>query len=175
MSRCIDSILLPVRLKTCYDLFKVICDNRTILLLLFSWCYVWLCDPMDCGRPGFLVLHHILAFVQAHVHWVGDAIQPSHPVIPFSCLQSFPESRSFLITRLFTSGSQSIRASASASVFPVNIQVWFPLGLTGLISLQSKGLSRIFPSSMVQKHQFFDAQPSLWSNSHMCTWLLEKP
>ena len=146
MSRCIDSILLPVRLKTCYDLFKVICDNRTILLLLFSWCYVWLCDPMDCGRPGFPVLHHILAFVQAHVHWVGDAIQPSHPVIPFSCLQSFPESRSFLITRLFTSGSQSIRASASASVFPVNIQVWFPLGLAGLISLLLRDSQESYPT-----------------------------
>ena len=135
MSRCIDRKFLHVRLKICYDIFKVISDNRTILLLLFSWCYVWLCDPMDRCRPGFPVLPHILEFAQAHIHWVGDAIQPSHPVIPFSCLQSFPESGSFPLTLLFTSGNQSIRAATSASVLPVNIQGWFPLGLTGLISL----------------------------------------
>ena len=135
MSRCIDRKFLHVRLKICYDIFKVISDNRTILLLLFSWCYVWLYDPMDRCRPGFPVLPHILEFAQAHIHWVGDAIQPSHPVIPFSCLQSFPESGSFPLTLLFTSGNQSIRAAASASVLPVNIQGWFPLGLTGLISL----------------------------------------
>ena len=74
-----------------------------------------------------------------------------------------------------TSGSQNVRASASTSVLPMNIQSWFPLGLTGFISLQSKGLSRVFSSTTVQKHQFFGAQPSLWSNSHICTWLLEKP
>ena len=76
---------------------------------------------------------------------------------------------------LFTLSGQSIGASASASVLPKNIQGWFPLGLTGLISLQSKGLSRAFSSTTVGKHQFFSAQPSLWSNSHICTWLLEKP
>ena len=76
---------------------------------------------------------------------------------------------------LFASGGQSIRVSASASILPMSIQCWYPLGLTGLISLQSKGLSRVFSSTAVQKHQFFSAQPSLWSNSHMHTWLLEKP
>ena len=93
----------------------------------------------------------------------------------FFCLQSFPESKSFPVSWLFTSGSQSIRASALASVLPVNMQGWFPLGLTGLISLQSKGLSRVFSSATVWKHQFFGAKPPLWSNSHICTWLLEKP
>ena len=95
-------------------------------------------------------------------------------VVPF-CLQSFPASESFLISEPFASGGQSIGASASASVLPVNIQDWFSLELTGLISLQSNRLSRVFYSPKVQKHQFFRAQPSLWSNSHIHTWLLEKP
>ena len=75
----------------------------------------------------------------------------------------------------FTSGSQSIGASASASVLPMYIHDWFSLGLTGLLSLQSKGLSRVFSNTTVQKHQFFSFHPSLWSNSHIHTWLLEKP
>ena len=82
-------------------------------------------------------------------------------VVPFSCLQSFPAFRSFLTSRLFTSGGQSTGASASASVLPMNIQDWFPLGLTGLISLQSKGLSRVFSNTTVWKHQFFDKVLSL--------------
>ena len=91
-------------------------------------------------------------------------------VIPFfSCLQSFPPPGSFLMSRLFASGGQSIGALASASVLPMNIQDWFPLDLTGLISLQSKGLSRVFSNTTVQKHQFFGTQPSLWSSSHIHT------
>ena len=100
----------------------------------------------------------------------------SSPVIPFSsCLQFLPASRSFLMSRLFTSDGQSIGASASASVFSMNIQDWFPLGLTGLICLQSKGLSRLFSSTTIQKNPLMDVQPSLWSNSYIRTWLLEKP
>ena len=100
----------------------------------------------------------------------------SSSAVPFSsCLQSFPASGSFLMSRLFMSGGQSIGASASASVLPINIQDWFPLRLTGWISLQSKGLSRVLSNTTVQKHQFFGAQPSLWPNSHIHTWLLEKP
>ena len=87
----------------------------------------------------------------------------------------FPKSGSFPMSRLFASGGQSIGASESASVLPVNIQDWFPLGLTGLISLQSKGLSRVFSNTTVWKHQFFGTQTFLCSNSHICTWLLEKP
>ena len=103
-----------------------------------------------------------------------------HPTISFSvissssCPQSFLPLGSFPVSWLFSSGGQSIGVSASASIFPMNIQYWFPLGLTSLISLQSKGLSRVFSSTTVWKHQFFSAQPSLWSNSHICTWLLEK-
>ena len=100
----------------------------------------------------------------------------SSSVIPFSsCPLSFPASGSFLMSQLFELGGQSMGASASASVLPVNIQGRFPLGLTGLISLLSKGLSRVFSNSTIWKHQFFSAEPSLWSNSHIHTWLLEKP
>ena len=102
--------------------------------------------------------------------WCFPTISSS--VIPFSCLRSFPASRSFLMSQLFTSGGQSI--GALASVIPMTIQDWFPLGLIGLISLQSKGLSRVFTNTTVQKHQFFSAQPSLWSKFHIHTRLLGK-
>ena len=85
----------------------------------------------------------------------------SCPVVPFSCLQSLPALGSFPMNQFFTSDGQSIRVSASASVLPVNIQDWFPLGLTGWISLQSKGQSRVFSNTTVRKHQFFSPQPSL--------------
>ena len=103
--------------------------------------------------------------------WCHPTISSS--VIPFSSrLQSFPVSGSFLMSQFFASGGQSIGVSASASVIPMNIQDWFPLGLTGLI-LQSKGLSRVFSNTTVQKHQFFSTDLSLWSNSHIHTWLLD--
>ena len=103
--------------------------------------------------------------------WCHPAISSS--VIPFSCPQSFPASGSFPMSQFFTSGGQNIGALASASVLPISIQIWFPLGLTGLISLLSKGLSSVFSSTTLQKHQFFGTQPSLWSSSHISTWLLE--
>ena len=96
-------------------------------------------------------------------------------VIPFSHLHFFPASGSFPMNQLLASGGKSIGASASASVLPMNIQDWFPLRLTGWNSLQSKGLSRIFSNTTVQKHQFFRAQLSLQSNSYIHTWLLERP
>ena len=105
--------------------------------------------------------------------WCHTTIWSS--VVPFSsCLQSFPTSGSFQTSQFFTSGGQSIGVSASASVFPMNIQDWFPLGLTGWISLQSKGLSRVFSNTTVQKHQFFCAQLSLEFKYHIHTWLLAK-
>ena len=104
--------------------------------------------------------------------WYHPTISTS--VIPFSsCLQSFPKSGYFLMSRIFTSGGQSIGASGSASVLPMNIQDWFPLGLAGLISLLSKGPSRVFSNTRVRKHQLFGDQPSLWSNSHIHTWQWE--
>ena len=134
------------------------------------------CEQMDCSTPGLPVHHQLPDLTQTHVHWVSDAIQPSQPVIPFSsCLQSFPASGSFPVSQFFTSGGQSTGVSASASVFPMNIQDWFPSGWTGLISLQSKGLLRVFSNTTVQKHRFFRAQLSLESNSHIRTWILEKP
>ena len=93
----------------------------------------------------------------------------------FFCLQSFPASGSFPMSWVFTSGGQNIGVSASASVLPGNIQGWFPLGLTSSISSKPKGLSRVFSSTTIWKHQFFGAQPSSWSNSPIYTWLLEKP
>ena len=108
-----------------------------------------------------------------------ESVMPSNRLILLhplsSCLQSFPASGSFPMSQLIASGGQSIGASASTPVLPMNIQDWFPLGLAYLISLQSKGLSRVFSNTTVQKHQFFGTQPSLWSNSHIYTWLLEKP
>jgi len=100
----------------------------------------------------------------------------SSSVVPFSsCLQSLPASGSFPMSQLFASGGQRIGVLASASVLAMNIQDWFPLGWTCWISLQSKGFSRVFSNTTVQKHQFFGAQLSSQSNSHIHTWLLEKP
>ena len=127
-------------------------------------------NPMDCSMPGFPVHYQLSELAQTHVHWVGDAIQPSHPLLsPSSYLQSFSASGSFLMSLLFASGGQSIRASALASVLVMNVKDWSPLGFTGLISLQSKGLSRVFSNTTVQKHQYFGIQPSLhptlyWKN-----------
>ena len=105
--------------------------------------------------------------------WCPPTISSS--VVPFSSrLQSSPTSESFPRSQFFASDGQSIGVSASASVFPVNTQDWFPLGWTGCIFLLSKGLSRVFSNTTVQKHQFFCNQLSLWSNSHIHTWLLEK-
>ena len=106
--------------------------------------------------------------------WCHPTVSSS--VIPFSSrLQSFAASGSFQMSQLFASGGQSFGVSASTSVLPMNTQDWFPLGWTGWISLQSKGLSRVFSNTTVQKHQFYRAQLSLQFNSHISTWLLEKP
>ena len=116
------------------------------------------CDPMDCSTSGFPVHHQFSELAQTHVHWTWWCHPTiSSSIIPFSsCLQSFSASGSFLMSQLFTSGGQNIGASASASVLPMNIQDWFPLGSTGLI-FQSKGLSRVFSNTTVQKHQLFGA------------------
>ena len=133
-----------------------------------SLSHVWLCAPMDCSMPSLPAHHQFLEFNQTHVHWVGDDIQPSHPL-------SSPSSPTFNLFQhqglfkwvIFTSGDQSIGVSASTSVLPMNMQDWSPLGWTGWISLQSKGLARVFSNITVQKHQFFSAQLSSKSNSHI--------
>ena len=124
-----------------------------------------LCNPMNHSMPGLLVHHKLPESTKTHAHWVSHAIQPFHtlsssspPALNLSQLQG-----------LFQWVSQSIGASASASVLPMNIQDWFPLWLTGLISLQSKRLSRVFSSTIVHKHQFFGTQPSSWPSSHIHT------
>ena len=133
-------------------------------------------DPMNRSTPGLPVHHQLLEFTQIHVHWVGDAIQPSHPLSSPSPLAPNPsQHQSFPMSQLFAWGGQSIGISASASVLPMNTKGWSPLEWTGWISLQSKGLSRVFSNTTVQKHQFFSAQLSSQSNSHIHTWPLEKP
>ena len=134
--------------------------------------YLTFCDAMDCTMSGSSVLQYLLKFAQIHARWVSDAIQPFHRhlLLP-SILTSL---RVFSNELLFSSGGQRIGASVSTSVLPMNIHGWFPLGLTALISLQSMGLSRVFSSITIRKLQFFGAQPSLWSSSHICIWLLEK-
>ena len=136
---------------------------------------VTLCDCMNCSVPESPVLHYILEFAQ--IQSTESVMLSDHLILccPLLLLpQSFPASGSFPM-RDFVSGAQTIGAPASAFILLVNIQDWFPSGLTGLISLLSKGFSRVFSSTTVIKHQFFSAQPSFWSNSHSCTWPLEKP
>ena len=120
-----------------------------------------LCDPMDCSTPGLLLHHQLPEFTQTHVHWVGDANSTISSSVVSSHLKSFPALGSFLMSQFFASGGQGIGVSTSVSVLPMNIQDWFPLGWTGWISLQSKGLSRVFSNTTVQKHQFFGARLSL--------------
>ena len=122
---------------------------------------------MDCSMLGFPVFHHLPEFAQTHVNWVGDALQPSHLLLSlFSCLQSFPASGYFPVSWLFASGGQSIGVSASSSVLSINIQGWFPLGLTGLISLLSKGFSKVFSSPMI--FSWFENISSLMPSLFRC-------
>ena len=136
-----------------------------------------LCDPMNRGTPGLPVHHQLPESTQTHVHWVGDAIQPSHPLSSPSlpALNLSQHHGLFPMSQLFVSGGQSIGVSASTSVLPMKTQDWSSLGWTGWIFLQSKGLSRVTSNNIVQKHQFFSAQLSSQSNSHIHTWPLEKP
>ena len=123
-----------------------------------------LCDPMDWSTLGFPVLHSLLEL--ALFISIESVMLSNHLILCcllLLCFQSCPASGSFLMSQLFPSGSQSIGASASASVLPMNIQDWFSWRLAGLIFFQSKGLSRVFSNTAVQKHQFFGTQPSLWS------------
>ena len=153
-----------------------------LLQLFFAFCFILckfssvalscptLCNPKDCSTSGFPVHHQLPKLTQTHDHWVSEAFQPSH-----SLLSPSPPAFNLSQIRVFSNESVlRIRWPASASVLPMNIQGWFPLGLTGLISLQSKGFWRVFSSATIRKHQFFGTLPSLWSDSHIHTWLLEK-
>ena len=127
-----------------------------------------LCHFMDWSTPGFPVCHHHPEFAQTHVHWASDAIQPSCLLLSSSILllSIFPSFRVFSNDSALRIRWSSIGPSGSALVLPMNFQDWFPLGWTGQISLQSKGLSRVFSNTTDQKHQFIGAQPFLWCNSH---------
>ena len=127
-------------------------------------------DRLPCPLPSPGVSSNSCPFSR----WYHPTISSSFALFS-SCSQSFPASGSLPLSWLFASGDQSIRASASASVLPMNIYDLFPLALTGLISLLSKAVWRVFSSNTVRKHQFFGTQPTLWFNSHICTWVLEKP
>ena len=141
---------------------SVVCD--------FLWPHGLQHDKPPCPSPTPGVYPNSCPLSQ----WCHPTISSS--VIPFSsCPQSFPASGSFQMSQLFASGGQSIGVSASTSVLPMNTEDWSPLEWTGWISLQSKGLSRVFSNTLVQKHQFFSTQISLQSNSHIPTWLLGKP
>ena len=148
----------------------------SVAFLLFSH---WVAQPFATAwtaHQASLSFTVSPKFAQTYVHRVGDSIQPSHPLSSPSPAFSLSQHQGLLLSLFFTSCDQSIGISASASVLPMNIQDWFFfLQLTGLISLQSKGLSGVFSNTTIQKHQFFSAQLSLWSNSHIRTWLLEKP
>ena len=134
-----------------------------------------LCDPIDCSTPGLPVIYHLPEPAQAHVQ--SQWCHPNHLVL---CHPLLLMPSTFPSIRVFSNESAlCIRWpkywSFTFSILLMNIQGWFPLGWTGWISLLSKGLSRVFSNTTVQKHQFFGIQPSLWSNSHIHTWLLENP
>ena len=160
-------------LVTILGLKKVLQETQSVQLLSHVWFFA---TPWTAACQASLSITNSQSLPKL---MSVEPVMPSNHLILcrplLLCLQSFPASRSSPISQFFTSGSQSIGASASASVLPKNIQGWFPLESTGLISLQPKGLSRVSSSTTVQKHQFFSAQLSLWSNSHIHTWLLEKP
>ena len=149
------------------------CSHIVIVQLLS---HVWLVDtPWTAAQQAslsFTVSWSLLKLMSIESVMSSSYLILCHPLILLP--QSFPASGSFPVSCLFASGGQSIGVSASISVLPMNIQGWFPLELTGLISLLSKGLSSVFSSTTVWKHQFSAAQLSLWSNSYIPTWLLEK-
>ena len=131
-------------------------------IVVESLSHVWLCDPMNCSMPDLSVLHYLPEFSQTHVHWV--VMLSYHLILCHlllllkDCPQSFSALGSFPVSRPFALGGQIIGTSASASVFPVNIQGWFPLGSTGLIFLQSKGFSKVFSRTTIWRHLFCSTQ-----------------
>ena len=152
-----------------------ICSNSCPLS---QWCYLTISSSatlFTCQRPprSSMIYQSLLKFMSTESVMLSNHLILCCPVLLLPSV--FPSIRVFSRSWLFASGGQSIGASVWASVLQMNIQGWFPLGLTGLISLKSKIFSRVFSSTTAWKHQFFHTQPSLWSNSHIPTWLLEKP
>ena len=147
------------------------------LTIMMSFSSVQLRSCVWLFVTPWIAAHQASLFTQTHVHGVNDGIQPSHPLSSPSPPAPNPSQHQslFQMSQLFTWGGQSIGVSASVTVVPKNTQDWSPLERTGWISLQSKDLSRVFSNTTVQKHKFFSAQLSSQSNSHIHTWLLEKP
>ena len=173
----------PQWVSTQYLIKCCLCDTDYFKSL---WCYLVVVQLLSCvqlfATPWTAALQASLssAVSRSLLKLIAiESVMPSNHLIlcrPLLFLPSiFPSIRSFPMCQLFTSAGQSVGASASTSVLPMNTQDWSPLGWTGWISLQSKGLSRVFSNTTVQKHQFFGAQPSLWFSTHIHTWLLEKP
>ena len=130
------------------------------------------CDPMNCSTPGLPVHHQFPESTQTHVHWVGDAIQPSHPLLsPFSPAFIFPSIRVFSNEPALRIGWPKYWSPSSTPVLPMNTQDWSPLGWTSWISLQSKGLSRVFSNTTVQKHQYLCIGKTMVPQKHHCDYL----
>ena len=161
-------LLFIVNIYVCIDKYIYVVQSLScVQLFVTPW-------TAACQALLFSNLFGVCSNSRSLSHWCYLTIWSS--AAPFSfCLLSFPSWGSFPISQLFASCCQSIGASASASTLPMIIQGWFPLELTALICLQSKGLSRVISNTSIQKHQFLSTQLSLWSNSHIRTWLLEKP
>ena len=167
----------PVGEKAVQHYWKLQAKTRLheVLLLLLLFSHVQLFAALwtaACRLPCPLLSPGVCSKSCPLSQWCHSTISSTVALFS-SCPQFFPASGSFAMSQLFTSGGQSAGTSASASGLPINIQGWFPLGLTDLIS-QSKGLSRVFSSTTIWKHRFFSTQPSLWANCHISTWLLEK-
>ena len=144
-----------------YDLNQIFYDYEVQFSSVAQSCPT-LCDPVDCSTPGLPVHHQLLEFTQTHVHWVDDAIQPSHPLLSPSP-STFNLSQHQGLFKWVSSSHQVAKVlefQLQHIIFPMNIEDWFPLVWTGWISLQSKGLSRVFSNTTVQKHQFFDTKLS---------------
>ena len=155
---------------------KKISTTKKLVVSLVSQSCPTLRGSMDCSTKGFLIHHHSKNLLK--LMSIESVIPSNHLILCCSLLllpSIFPKSGSFPMSQFFTSGGQRIGVSASLSVFPMNIQDWFPLELTGWISLHSKGLLRVFSNTTIQKDQFFSTRLPLKSNTHIHTWLLEKP
>ena len=132
-----------------------------------------LCDPLNRSMAGLPVYHQLLEFTETHVHWVSDAIQPSHPLMSPSPPAPNPSQHQSLFQ--WVNPSDEVAKVLEFQLYPKKSQNWSPSEWTGWISLQPKVLSRVFSNTTVQKHRFFGAQPSSQSNSHIHTWPQEKP
>ena len=152
------------------------CGQRVVQLSSVAQLCPTLCDPMDCSMPGLPIHHQLLEFTQTHVHWVSNAIQPSHPLSSPSPPTFNPSQHQGLCKWVSSSHQVAKVLEFSFNIIPSNEQSeLIAFKVDWLISLQSKGLSRVFSNTTVQKHQFFSTQPSSQSNSHIHTWPLEKP